>query len=175
MATDGRAPSRRAGAQGRAASSPTGARRAPGERRASPFEQTLDRRLSGRAPVELRPWRVAALGLLLVAAAFYVSPLRAFFMQQDRYQREVAVLNQAKARNAALQTQIARMKTKDYITRQARLQYQLVQPGMQAFVVKGLPKPEPAATADPTDQTAVKVPAMTLPDRLADLWRTLRE
>jgi len=115
------------------------------------------------------------LGLLLVAAAFYVSPLRAFFVQQDRYQRQVAALDQAKTRNGALKTQIARMGTRDYITRQARLQYQLVQPGMQAFVVKGLPEPGPDATADPTEQTAVKTPAMTLPERLQDLWRTLRE
>ncbi|HMK91909.1 MAG TPA: hypothetical protein VK576_02825, partial [Thermoleophilia bacterium] len=62
MATDGRAPARRTGAGSRAASSPTGARREStpkGARRASPFEQTLDRRLKGRAPVELRPWRLA--------------------------------------------------------------------------------------------------------------------
>jgi cell division protein FtsB len=89
--------------------------------------------------------RLAALALLLVAAAFYVSPLRAFFAQQDRYDRQVAALAQARVANQTLLTQIERMHTRDFITRQAREQYQLVPAGLQAFVVKGLPAAQPSA------------------------------
>ncbi len=114
-----------------------------------------------------------ALALVLVAAALYVSPLRAFFAQQDRYDRQVASLSQAQARNRALHTQIVRMHTRDYITRQAREQYQLVPAGLQAFVVKGLPAAG-SKTAS-RGESAARLPAPSLLGRLADLWRTIRE
>jgi len=114
--------------------------------------------------------RLAALALLLVAAAFYVSPLRAFFAQQDRYDRQVTALAQARVANQTLLTQIERMHTRDFITRQAREQYQLVPAGLQAFVVKGLPAAQPSAA--PSGAVA---PAPSLLARLADLWRTIRE
>ncbi len=128
---------------------------------------------AGGPPVELRPLRLAALALLLVAAALYVSPLRAFFAQQDRYDRQVASLSQAKAVNGELHVQIERMQTRDFITRQAREQYQLVPAGLQAFVVKGLPgigskSPSHAASG-------ASSPSPSLLARLADLWRTIRE
>lgn len=126
--------------------------------------------LPGRSPVELRPLRLAALALLLVAAAFYVSPLRAFFAQEDRYDGQVAALAQARTANQTLRTQIDLMRTRDYITRQAREQYQLVPPGLQAFVVKGLPAAEPSAAP-----ATASAPAPSLLSRLADLWHTIRE
>ncbi len=114
-----------------------------------------------------------ALALLLVAAALYVSPLRAFFAQQDRYDRQVASLSQAKAANGALHTQIERMRTRDFITRQAREQYQLVPAGLQAFVVKGLPGIGSKASSRAASNASP--PAPSLLARLADLWRTIRE
>jgi hypothetical protein len=117
--------------------------------------------------------RLVALALVLVAAALYVSPLRAFFAQQDRYDRQVASLSQAQARNQALHTQIDRMHTRDYITRQAREQYQLVPAGLQAFVVKGLPGVRPQAASHGVP--GARLPAPSLLARLADLWRTIRE
>ena len=71
------------------------------------------------APARLHPGRLALLALVLIAAAFYVSPLRAFFTQQDRYERQVVALTQANAENHALHTQIAKLKT-GYITRSRR-------------------------------------------------------
>jgi cell division protein FtsB len=164
MASPSAAPSRRTSRQVRAAQPvPRGG---PAHARA----RTVGGRPPGKSPVELRPLRLAALALLLVAAALYVSPLRAFFAQQDRYDREVASLAQAQVANQTLHTQIDLMRTRDFITRRAREQYQLVPPGLQAFVVKGLPKAERnAAAAGPA------TPAPSLLDRLADLWRTIRE
>jgi cell division protein FtsB len=129
------------------------------------------RPLADTAPVKLHVGRLAALVLLLVAAAFYVAPLRAFFAQQDRYHKEAAVLERAKAENAVLRQQIEDMDSRAFVVRKAREDFQLVPAGMQAFVVKGLPdrsagtKPTVAPTAD----------SPSLAERLADLWQTLRQ
>jgi cell division protein FtsB len=195
MASRSLAPSRRATRQGRAAQSVSrrdpadASSRAPDARadaavapkRASRVSagappaagHTHRRRAAGKSPVELRPLRLVALALLLVAAALYVSPLRAFFAQQDRFDRQVASLSQAKEQNEALHTQIDRMRTRDFITRQAREQYQLVPPGLQAFVVKGLPGVGSKATSH--GASGASSPAPSLLARLADLWRTIRE
>ena len=148
VAASARAPGVRAGrrpasarahlrARSRTGPSPRGSR--PPQRRATHPKAHAPPRAAGGPPVEFRPLRLVALALLLVAAALYVSPLRAFFAQQDRYDRQVASLSQAKAVNGALHGEIERMRTRDFITRQAREQYQLVPAGLQAFVVKGLP------------------------------------
>jgi cell division protein FtsB len=122
--------------------------------------------------VRLHGGRLAALVLLLIAAAFYVQPLRAFFMQQDRCLQETAVLERARAENAALKEQVSRLKTRDYITRQAREEFQLAPAGMQVFVVKGLPE-EPGRLPDGEQPSPVVEPP-TAGERLQDLWQTLR-
>ena len=170
MASRSAAPSRRTSRTGRAA--PSVARDARGS--AGPA------RAPGRAgsPVELRPLRLAALALLLIAAALYVSPLRAFFAQQDSYTRQVASLKQAQLRNSTLRAQIATMRTRDYITRQAREQYQLVPSGLQAIVVKGLPTGGSAGAQDATGSGGAARAATPVPSllaRLSDLWHTIRQ
>ncbi len=65
------------------------------------------------------------------------------------------------------------MRTRDFITRQAREQYQLVPSGLQAFVVKGLPRA--SAERGCTAGSGASSPAPSLLARLADLWRTIRE
>lgn len=160
--------SRRTARTGRAAP-----RVSPSRTAGADLARVVNRHLDGKAPVQFRPARLAVLALVLIAAAFYVSPLRAFFTQQDRYERQVAELTQARAENQALHTQIAQMGTRDYITRQAREQYQLVPAGLQAFVVKGLPKAAPSAAAQ--GAAAPAPPALSLVDRLKDLWHTLRQ
>ena len=123
------------------------------------------------APVRLHVGRLALLALLLVAAAFYVSPLRAFFAQQDRYRQQAAVLAQEKSQNVALRDTLAKLKTGAFIQQQAREQFQLVPGGMQVFVVKGLP---PGATPSPVPTAAVPSPSSpSLAARLSDLWKTL--
>jgi cell division protein FtsB len=119
----------------------------------------------------LHAGRLAVLALVLIAAAFYVQPLRAFFTQQDRYLDEVAVLDQARADNLVLKERVARLKTRDYITRQAREEFQLAPPGMQVFVVKGLPEDD-GDFADLGERPPASTPS--LGERLRDLWRTLQ-
>ena len=80
-----------------------------------------------------------ALVLLVIAAALYVSPLRAFFAAQDSCFSQRAALFAVQAANRTLHRQIREMHSATYVARQAREQYGLVPAGLQAFVVTGLP------------------------------------
>lgn len=137
---------------------------APARRRSRP-----PARRAGKPPVQIKWLRLGVLALVLVAAALYISPLRAFFAQQDRYAEQVAALDQAKADNAALKVQVAKLKTTQYVIERAREDLQLVPSGWQGFVVTGLPADKPAATGD----TAPREASLSLGGRLADLWHTL--
>jgi cell division protein FtsB len=140
---------------------------------ASRPQRRSGRRAPRRAPVELRPLRLAALVLVLVAAALFVSPLRAFFAAQDGYFGQIAALSQLQVANRVLRMQIIDMHSAAYVVRQAREQWQLVPAGLQAFVVKGLPQSAPSPA--PTSTPASAPPRLSLGARLSDLWRTLRE
>ncbi len=83
--------------------------------------------------------RLALLVLLVVGAAFYVSPLREFFAQQDRYEKAAAELQAARRDNAALEREVDLLATKAYIAQLARSDSMLVPPDTQVFVIKGLP------------------------------------
>ena len=125
-----------------------------------------------RAPVQVRVGRLLVLALVLIAAALYVAPLRAFFTQQDRYTDEVASLEAAREQNAYLRKQAELLTTERYVAQVARSDSLLVPPGTQAFVVKGLPgKDEADVVTLPTQEAAVG--SITVLERIEDLWRTL--
>lgn len=128
------------------------------------------RRRGGGAP-RLHLGRIAVLLLLLIGASFYVSPLRAFFTQQDRYQHESEALAAARAENDVYKVQVELLTKKDYVAQLARADSMLVPPGTQVFVIKGLPE----AAEEPVTERAEPVPAgsISVVDRLDDLWRTL--
>lgn len=117
----------------------------------------------------MRWGRVAILVLILTAAGLYYAPLRDFFTQQDRYEEERAALTEIRRQNTAMERQIDEMKTKLWVVREARAQFQLVPKGMQAFVVNGLPSGEelPQGGAEPVEQS------LGWGDRLRDLIDTL--
>ena len=124
----------------------------------------------GRAP---RPHlgRLALLALLVIGAAFYVSPLRAFFAQQDQYESAAAELQAARQDNTALKREVDRLATKAYIAQLARSDSMLVPPGTQVFVIKGLPgRDEELGTTMATPPVEASVSFL---DRIEDLWRTL--
>lgn len=115
--------------------------------------------------------RLALLVLVIIAAAFYVAPLRDYFAQQDRYEKAAAELRAAKKDNAALQGEVGRLGTKAYVAQLARSDSMLVPPGTQVFVLKGLPgkdEEKSFATATPPVESSISVL-----DRIEDLWRTL--
>jgi cell division protein FtsB len=116
---------------------------------------------------------LAALALVLLAAALYVSPLCAFFAAQDSYFGQRAALSRIEAANRALRREVANMHSAAYLVRAARKEFQLVPSGLQPFVVKGLPPgaPSPAPTATPDSVP----PRPSLVARLSDLWHTMLE
>jgi cell division protein FtsB len=115
--------------------------------------------------------RLAILALVLIGAAFYVSPLRAFFAQQDRFEKASAELQAARHDNAALEREVRLLTTKAYIAQRARADLTLVPPGTQVFVIKGLPGRE-EETSFSADTPPVESSISVL-DRIEDLWRTL--
>ncbi|MEZ5126237.1 MAG: septum formation initiator family protein [Thermoleophilia bacterium] len=120
---------------------------------------------------QLHIGRLLALVLVLIAAAFYLGPLREFFAQQDRYQQATAALDAAQADNTALNHEVELLSSDSYIGQQALAGSMLVPPDTQVFVIKGLPgrEAEDAALAGETPQ-ADSISAL---DRVEDLWRTL--
>jgi cell division protein FtsB len=126
--------------------------------------------MAARAPVDVHWGRLCLLALALVAAALYVSPLRSFFIQQTRCAQATASLQNAQQQNAALKAEVAKLQSVQYVSQLAREQFLAVPPGMQAFVVKGLPQEDTPAT---DSQTPPKSGSMSFLQRLTDLWRTL--
>jgi cell division protein FtsB len=115
--------------------------------------------------------RLALLALLVIGAAFYVSPLRAFFAQQDRYEKAAGELQTARRVNDGLQREVELLATKAYIGQLARSDSMLVPPDTQVFVIKGLPgkdEEDGLTTSAPPTQASISVL-----DRIEDLWRTL--
>lgn len=129
-------------------------------------------RAGHRASVRVRPGRLLALCLALVAVAMYAGPLRDFFAQQDRYHGELAALAAARAENAALKRQAELLATKDYIAQRARVDGLLVPPGSQVFVVKGLPDEDEVEPFTLSDEKPVTGSVSVL-ERVEDLWRTI--
>lgn len=113
--------------------------------------------------------RLAVLAIVLLAGALYVGPLREFFAQQDRCQRELGTLQQLQQQNRAFKRQIAEINSKAWVLRTARENLGLVPPGTQSFVVEGLPdeEPEPVTRGTPSAQS------LSLLQRLQDLWQTI--
>ena len=115
--------------------------------------------------------RLALLALILIGASFYVSPLRDFFAQQNRYEKAAAQLDAAQRDNATLEREVKLLTTKAYIAQRARLDTNLVPPGTQLFVIKGLPGKEDETLA--SDRTAPVEASISVLDRVEDLWQTL--
>ena len=126
---------------------------------------------SGSPAPRLHLGRIAVLVLVLIGASFYVSPLRAFFGQQDRFQHESQALAAARAENEAYKLQVKLLSTKDYVAQVARADSMLVPPGTEVFVIKGLPGAGEEPEVKPVEP--VSSGSISVFDRLDDLWRTL--
>jgi cell division protein FtsB len=115
--------------------------------------------------------RLALLVLVLLAASFYVGPLRQFFAQQDRYQKEALALQAARADNAALKNRVELLNDDDYIRHLALTGSMLTQPDTQVFVISGLPGRADEGVSQ--TESAAAASSFSVLDRLEDLWRTL--
>lgn len=146
---------------------------APPEKRPRP--NPAMRPVDETAPVRprLHIGRLSLLVLVLIAAAFYIGPLREFFAQQDRYQQKTAALKAAEAEHTELQRKIDLLSKDSYIGLKALEGSMLVEPGTQVFVIKGLPgRAEEVAASTSTSPEAESISVL---DRLSDLWRTLQQ
>ena len=153
----------------------------PDRRAVSFMAQTTRAQRARRAPASYRgragrprvhAGRLALLLLVVIAAALYVAPLRAFFTQQDRHQREAAALRAARADNSRMTREIELLRTRSHVAQVARADSMLVPPGTQVFVVKGLPgSDDEAALAGRAEQ--VTEGSFSVLERVEDLWRTV--
>lgn len=130
------------------------------------------RRRGGRrgSTPRLHAGRLALLALVLIAAAFYVQPLREFFVQQDRYQQESRALEAARSSNAVLTQRMKALNTKSEIAEQARSDLMLVPDNTMVFVIKGLPEDDTGSAASAATRTESSISVL---ERLEDLCRTL--
>ena len=142
-------------------------RRPRGGRHAAHRGSTTSR---GSGP-RLHLGRIAILALVLIGASFYVSPLRAFFGQQDRFQHESQALAAARAENEAYKLQVKLLNTKAFVAQVARADSMLVPPDTEVFVIKGLPGAGEEPAVKPVE--TVSDGSISVFDRLDDLWRTL--
>jgi cell division protein FtsB len=126
---------------------------------------------SGGSAPRLHLGRIAFLVLVLIGASFYVSPLRAFFGQQDRFEHESQALAAARTENEAYKLQVELLSTKDYVAQVARADSMLVPPDTQVFVIKGLPGAGEEREVKPVETASAG--SISVFDRLDDLWRTL--
>jgi cell division protein FtsB len=87
---------------------------------------------------------LALVGVLLLA----VLPTQAFLAQRRHRDELVSQVATLAATNQALRQRAAQLSTDDEIERLARLHYQLVRPGEEAYVI--LPDGTPPTTGAPT-------------------------
>lgn len=126
---------------------------------------------AGRHAPRPRLGRLILLVVLVVGASLYVSPLRAFFAQQDRHEKAAAELRTARLENAALKREAELLTTDAYIACVARSDSLLVPPNTQVFVIKGLPERDDEGLGERAP--AATLGSMSVLERVEDLWRTL--
>jgi cell division protein FtsB len=112
-------------------------------------------RLAGRQarpPLGLTPRGALLLLVMFALAAAAVYPLRQYVTQADRIQRLQDKQRALQAENQRLEQQRARLKDPAYVKQLAKRDFQLVEPGEEAWLVTGTPpttRPAPAPAPPP--------------------------
>jgi cell division protein FtsB len=112
-------------------------------------------RLAGgraRPPLGLTPRGALLLLVMFALAAAAVYPLRQHVTQADRIQRLQDKQRALQAENQRLEQQRARLKDPAYVKQLAKRDFQLVEPGEEAWLVTGTPpttRPAPAPAPPP--------------------------
>ena len=102
-----------------------------------------------RPPLGLTPRGALLLLVMFALAATAVYPLRQYVSQADRIQRLQDKQRALKAENQRLEQQRARLKDPAYVEQLAKRDFQLVEPGEEAWLVTGKPPTTRPAPAPP--------------------------
>jgi cell division protein FtsB len=109
----------------------------------------------GRPPLGLTPRGALLLLVMFALAAAAVYPLRQYVSQADRIQRLQDKQRALQAENQRLEQQRARLKDPAYVEQLAKRDFQLVEPGEEAWLVTGTPPTtRPAASPPPPEPEA---------------------
>jgi cell division protein FtsB len=103
----------------------------------------------GRPPLGLTPRGALLLLVMFALAAAAVYPLRQYVSQADRIQRLQDKQRALQAENQRLEQQRARLKDPAYVEQLAKRDFQLVEPGEEAWLVTGTPPTTRPAPAPP--------------------------
>jgi cell division protein FtsB len=103
----------------------------------------------GRPPLGLTPRGALLLLVMFALAAAAVYPLRQYVSQADRIQRLQAKQRALEAENQRLEQQRARLRDPAYVEQLAKRDFQLVEPGEEAWLVTGTPPTTRPAPAPP--------------------------
>ena len=103
----------------------------------------------GRPPLGLTPRGALLLLVMFALAATAVYPLRQYVSQADRIQRLQDKQRALEAENQRLEQQRARLKDPAYVEQLAKRDFQLVEPGEEAWLVTGTPPTTRPAPAPP--------------------------
>ena len=106
-------------------------------------------RRAGRPPLGLTPRGALLLLVMFALAAAAVYPLRQYVSQADRIQRLQDKQRALEAENQRLEQQRARLRDPAYVEQLAKRDFQLVEPGEQAWLVTGTPPTTRPAPAPP--------------------------
>ena len=104
---------------------------------------------SRRPPLGLTPRGALLLLVMFALAAASVYPLRQYVSQADRIQRLQDKQRALQAENQRLEQQRARLKDPAYVEQLAKRDFQLVEPGEEAWLVAGTPPTTRPAPAPP--------------------------
>jgi cell division protein FtsB len=102
-----------------------------------------------RPPLGLTPRGALLLLVMFALAAAAVYPLRQYVSQADRIQRLQDKQHALQAENQRLEQQRARLKDPAYVEQLAKRDFQLVEPGEEAWLVTGTPPTTRPAPAPP--------------------------
>ena len=83
-------------------------------------------------------WRLVLLLVMLLIAACYISPVRAYVERSNQIESERAATQELQQQHDGLLTEKERLQQNEYVEQVARRELGLVRPGEQPFVVKDL-------------------------------------
>ena len=123
----------------------------PGRDDSEERDEAKGRHPSGRLTGWERPTRIAVASLALIAIMFlFVFPTRSYLGQQGQVRSARHAVEVLKAQNKELASQARLLQTPAEIERLARVQFNMVFPGEQAFNVVTPAKVQPASAATAT-------------------------